>query len=99
MVGGTASFNCKRDILQRLASAASRFTPSCLCKANTDRGIPTPASSSIVSAQPAAIEPLDQSQEYSLPGIPGQQPIDQPAATPDDLAGHVDHRRAERPEL
>src|SRR4051794_8835794 len=46
------------------------------------------------SAQPAALQPLDQPQEGTLPRVPRQQPVDQPAARLDDLAGHLDHRRA-----
>jgi hypothetical protein len=38
-------------------------------------------------------------QERAVPGVPRQQPIDQPPAPPHDLAGQLDHRRAERPEL
>src|SRR4051812_15419169 len=50
------------------------------------------------SAQPAALQPLDQPQEGTLPRVPRQQPVDQPAARLDDQAGHLDHRRAERGE-
>src|ERR1019366_1574311 len=40
------------------------------------------------SAQPAALQPLDQSQEGPLPRVPRQQPVDQPATALDDLARH-----------
>jgi hypothetical protein len=42
------------------------------------------------SAQPSVIEPLREPQEHTLPRVPGQQPIHQPTAAPDDLAGHLE---------
>src|SRR5437867_7692665 len=51
------------------------------------------------SAQPAAVQPLHQPQERPLPGIPRQQPVNQPTAPAHDLARHLDQRRAERREL
>ena len=74
-------------------------TPSHASKAYTDRDIRTPASISLDSVQPAAIQPLHQVQERTLPRIPGQQAIHQATAAADDLAGDRDHRRAERREL
>ena len=53
----------------------------------------------IASAQPAAVQPLHQSQEDPLPRVPRQQPVNQPAARPHDLARHLDQRRAEGREL
>src|SRR5450759_153857 len=52
-----------------------------------------------VLAQPATVQPLDQSQEDPLPRVPRQQAVDQPSPTSHDLAGHLDHRRTERREL
>ena len=51
------------------------------------------------SAQPAAVQPLHQPQEDPLPGVPRQQPVDQPTSRPHDLARHLDQRRAECREL
>src|SRR5271157_4961524 len=82
-----------------LGFSARRSTPSDAWKAYTDRGIRTPASTSPDSVQPATIEPLHQPQEDTLPRIPGQQAIHQTTAPADDLAGHLDHRRTERPKL
>ena len=45
------------------------------------------------------MEPLHQPQEDPLPRIPGQQAIHQTTAAADDLAGDLNHRRTERPEL
>ena len=53
----------------------------------------------LVLAQPAALQPLNQPQEDSLPGVPGEQSVDQPASRPHDLARHLDHRRAKRRKL
>src|SRR5262249_57554354 len=42
---------------------------------------------------------VDLAQEHAVPRVPRQEPVDQPSAVPDDLAGHRDQRRAERPEF
>src|SRR3954469_20463992 len=51
------------------------------------------------STHPPTVQPLHQPQEYSLPGVPRQQPVDDPSACSHDLAGDLDHRHAERAEL
>ena len=51
------------------------------------------------SAQPAAVQPLYQPKEDSLPRVPGEQSVDQSSSRSHDLAGHLDHRRAKRREL
>src|SRR3954449_3179101 len=71
-----------------------RLTASPGWKAHGDRGIRTPTSRVRPSTQPAAVQPFHQSQEYPLPRVPRQQAIDQPAAAPHDLTGHLDQRRA-----
>ena len=67
--------------------------------AYTDRGIRTPTSGTGHLAQPALVQPLDQSEEDSLPRVPGQQPVDQPSSAPHDLAWHLDESRTERREF
>lgn len=49
-----------------------------------------------LSAQPAAMQVLHQAEEGSLPRIPGQQPVDQPATALHDLARHLDKGCAKR---
>src|SRR5512135_3054100 len=51
------------------------------------------------STQPGAVQPLHQAEEHLLPRVPGQEAIDDPTGCPDDLAGHLDQRHAERVEL
>jgi len=58
-------------------------------------GHPDPTSMTDPSAQPALMQPLDQSQENALPWVPGQHPVNQPTSTPHDLARHLDESRAE----
>src|SRR5271156_2596777 len=71
-----------------------------LCSAaSRDRGIRTPTSVAGPSAQPALVQPLDQSQEDALPRVPGQHPVNQPTSTPHDLSRHLDESRAVRREL
>src|SRR5271166_3376767 len=53
----------------------------------------------LASAQPAALQPLDQPEKHSLPWVPGQQPVDQASSRPHDLARHLDDRGTERREL
>src|SRR5271166_2751338 len=50
-------------------------------------------------AQPAAVQPLNQPKEDSLPRVPGEQSVDQSTSRSHDLARHLDHRRAKRREL
>lgn len=85
--------------LSALRSDNSAFHQTFDQEAYTDRGIRTPASMSRRLAQPGAVEPFDESQEYALPRVPRQKPIDQPTATSDDLAGYLDHGRTEGLEL
>src|ERR1039457_139412 len=71
-----------------------------LCSAaSSDRGIRTPTSVTGLSAQPALMQPLNQSQEDALPWVPGQHPVNQPLSAPHDLTRHLDESRAERREL
>src|ERR1017187_8548154 len=71
-----------------------------LCSAaSRDRGIRTPTSVTGLSAQPALVQPLDQSQESVLPLVPGQHPVNQPSSTPHDLTRHLEESRAVRREL
>src|SRR6267142_4647868 len=67
--------------------------------ARRDRGIRTPTSVTGPSAQPAPVQPLDPSEEYALPRVPRQHPVDQPSSTPHDLTRHLDERRTVRREL
>ena len=73
--------------------------PSRRSAASRDRGIRTPTSVARPSAQPALVQPLDQSQEDALPRVPGQHPVDQSSSSPHDLTRHLDERRAVRREL
>src|SRR5258708_40043628 len=71
-----------------------------LCSmAKRDRGIRTPTSGAGPSAQPAPVQPLDQSEEDALPRIPGQHPVKQSSSAPHDLTRHLDERRTVRREL
>ena len=50
-------------------------------------------------AQPAAVQPLNEPKEDSLPRVPGEQSVDQSTSRSHDLARHLDHRREKRREL
>src|SRR3954465_13041566 len=75
------------------------LTASLCSMARRDRGIRTPTSVTRPSAQPAPVEPLDQSEEDALPRVPRQHPVNPPSSTPHDLTRHLDERRAVRREL
>src|SRR6516165_2478700 len=62
-------------------------------------GRPDPGFNSRGSEQPGTMKPLHQTQENTLPWVPGQEAIHQATAAPDDLAGHLDQGRAERPKF
>src|SRR6202789_3255334 len=62
--------------------------------AHSDRGIQTPTSVTRLSILPALMQPVYQPEEYSLPRVPRQKPVDQPSSAPDDLARHLDESRA-----
>src|SRR6202171_3104017 len=76
-----------------------RLTASLGSMANTDRGIRTPTSELPPPTQPANGKPHHQTQEYPLPRGPRHQPIDQSTTAPNQLARHLDHRRAKGREL
>src|SRR3954453_17730944 len=75
------------------------LTASLCSMARRDRGVRTPTSVAGPSAQPARVQPLDQSEEYALPRVPGQHPVNQSSSTPHDLTRHLDESRAVRREL
>src|SRR3954464_13985140 len=75
------------------------LTASLCSTARRDRGIRTPTSVTGPSAQPALVQPLDQAEEDPLPRVPGQHPVNQPAATPHDLTRHLDESRTVGREL
>src|SRR5262249_40160722 len=75
------------------------LTASLCSMARRDRGIRTPTSVSGPSALPAPVQTLDQSEEYPLPRVPGQHPVNQASSTAHDLTRHLDQRRAVRREL
>ena len=67
--------------------------------AHSDRGIRTPTSVARLSTLPALMQPLYQPEEYPLPRVPRQKPVDQLSSGPHDLARHLDESRAVRREL
>src|SRR5262245_40877846 len=73
-------------------SSSPSTTPVLRSMAHTDRGIRTPTSVANPSTQLACVQPLHQSEEHPLPGIPRQKPVDQAAARPDELARHPEER-------
>src|SRR5271165_1525899 len=87
------------SVLQSRIVSPHALLPFLCSAACRDRGIRTPTSGTGPSAQPALMQPLDQSQEDALPRVPGQHPVNQPSSTPHDLTRHLDERRAERREL
>src|SRR4051795_8937417 len=80
--------------LNRTHHLHQHLTASLCSMARRDRGLRTPTSGAGPSAQPARVQPLDQSLEYALPRVPGQHPVNQSSPTPNDLTRHLDERRA-----
>src|SRR3954451_658692 len=70
------------------------LTASLCSMSRRDRGIRTPTSGTRPSAQPAPVQPLDQSQEHALPRVPGPHPVTQSSSTPHDLTRHLAECRA-----